>query len=123
MASVSFPTPFLVYPSVFLLLFFSCLNSHFDFFSFSFSSIFSTHNQTLVRSTDEVLSSRAKDLFNSSTASTVQKNGHVNWTEEGLAKARGAIREAVRTRSYMSYKDEPFVPRGSIYRNPYAFHQ
>lgn len=43
--------------------------------------------------------------------------------EYGLAKARQAIREAIVSKSYKSEKNESFVPRGSIYRNPYAFHQ
>ncbi|KAM6585033.1 hypothetical protein CsatB_012035 [Cannabis sativa] len=43
--------------------------------------------------------------------------------EEGLARARAAIRKASRTRTYTSYKEESFVPRGSVYLNPYAFHQ
>ncbi|KAF9600478.1 hypothetical protein IFM89_009393 [Coptis chinensis] len=33
--------------------------------------------------------------------------------EEGLARARAAIREAVRTRNYTSQKEEDFIPRGS----------
>ncbi|KAF9601402.1 hypothetical protein IFM89_019675 [Coptis chinensis] len=43
--------------------------------------------------------------------------------EEGLARARNAIREAVHTRNYTSQKEEDFIPRGSMYRNSYAFHQ
>ncbi|KAF9622779.1 hypothetical protein IFM89_034014 [Coptis chinensis] len=33
--------------------------------------------------------------------------------EEGLARARTAIREVVRTRNYTSQKEEDFIPRGS----------
>ncbi len=43
--------------------------------------------------------------------------------EKGLARARWAIKEAARSRSNRSYIEEEFVPRGSIYINPYAFHQ
>ncbi|KAI3869935.1 hypothetical protein MKW98_002824 [Papaver atlanticum] len=43
--------------------------------------------------------------------------------EDDLASARKAIQKAVRTRNYTSNRVQDFIPRGPIYRNPYAFHQ
>lgn len=43
--------------------------------------------------------------------------------EEGLAKARAAIYRAIRTQNSSSYKEGSYIPRGSMYRNQYAFHQ
>ncbi|XP_068638060.1 probable glycosyltransferase At5g20260 [Aristolochia californica] len=43
--------------------------------------------------------------------------------EAGLAKARAAIRQAALYRNYTSDRVQNFVPSGSIYRNPHAFHQ
>nr|GEV26636.1 probable glycosyltransferase At5g11130 [Tanacetum cinerariifolium] len=46
--------------------------------------------------------------------------------DERLSRARAAILEAGRTRSYkMRWRvgDRRFTPRGALYRNPYAFHQ
>ena len=43
--------------------------------------------------------------------------------EYDLAKARAAIREAFVSKRFKSEKNESFVPRGSIYKNAYAFHQ
>ncbi|KAK8520448.1 hypothetical protein V6N13_031101 [Hibiscus sabdariffa] len=43
--------------------------------------------------------------------------------EAELAGARAAIRKAIQTRNYTSDKEETFIPSGSVYRNPYAFHQ
>lgn len=43
--------------------------------------------------------------------------------EKGLARARRAIKEAAQSRSYRSYAEEDFFPRGSVYTNPYAFCQ
>lgn len=53
----------------------------------------------------------------------LHKKSRIETMEEGLARARAAIRKATRMRNYTSYKKESFVPRGSIYINPYAFHQ
>ncbi|PQP97391.1 hypothetical protein Pyn_10060 [Prunus yedoensis var. nudiflora] len=57
-----------------------------------------------------------------------RRSGHKNKTsleriEEDLAQARAAIREAIQSRNYKSERTESFIPRGSIYKNPYAFHQ
>jgi xylogalacturonan beta-1,3-xylosyltransferase len=66
-------------------------------------------------------------LLTESLIKQVQKELHkksrIETMEEGLARARTAIRKATRMRNYTSYKKESFVPRGSIYINPYAFHQ
>jgi hypothetical protein len=42
--------------------------------------------------------------------------------EESLAEARASIRKAIMSRNY-STSGNRFVTKGSIYRNPYAFHQ
>ena len=67
------------------------------------------------------------NLLKESLIKQVQEDLHeksrIETMEEGLARARAAIRKAIRTRNYTSYKKESFVPRGSIYINPYAFHQ
>ncbi|WJZ98177.1 hypothetical protein VitviT2T_016722 [Vitis vinifera] len=52
-----------------------------------------------------------------------EKMSRLERIEEGLARARAEIRRAIRTRNYTSEKDEAFIPRGDVYRNPYAFHQ
>ncbi|XAR70995.1 Xylogalacturonan beta-1,3-xylosyltransferase [Bertholletia excelsa] len=61
---------------------------------------------------------------NPTTYSTLlNQKKKVERVERGLARAREAIQTAVRMRSYESDKVESFVPRGSVYRNPFAFHQ
>ncbi|KAF8407162.1 hypothetical protein HHK36_006288 [Tetracentron sinense] len=54
---------------------------------------------------------------------TNKKKSNLERIEEDLARARSVIREAARSRNYTSYKKETFIPRGSIYRNSYAFLQ
>ncbi|KAJ9688743.1 hypothetical protein PVL29_014410 [Vitis rotundifolia] len=52
-----------------------------------------------------------------------EKMSHVERIEEGLARARAAMHRPIQTRNYTSEKEETFIRRGDVYRNPYAFHQ
>ncbi|KAG5226059.1 glycosyltransferase [Salix suchowensis] len=56
-------------------------------------------------------------------ASREKKTTGFERIEGGLAKARTAISRAIRSRSSSSFKEGSFIPRGSMYRNHYAFHQ
>lgn len=51
------------------------------------------------------------------------KKSNLEKIEDDLAQARAAIRKAIRSRSYVSDGKETFIPRGNVYRNPYAFYQ
>ncbi|KAF5196700.1 Exostosin-like [Thalictrum thalictroides] len=82
------------------------------YFSFNSSNLNTTDNTTII---SEEITPTNKTL--------IREKSSLERIEDGLARARTAIREAVRTRNYTSHKDEDFVPRGSVYRNPYAFHQ
>ncbi|KAJ8631151.1 hypothetical protein MRB53_024474 [Persea americana] len=53
----------------------------------------------------------------------IKKRTSLERIEVGLARARAAIRRAIVTENYTSYKEKSYVPRGPIYRNAYAFHQ
>ncbi|KAH7574374.1 hypothetical protein JRO89_XS03G0288000 [Xanthoceras sorbifolium] len=56
-------------------------------------------------------------------ATNIKKKSSVDKIEEDLARARAAIGKAIRSKNYVSEKEETFIPKGSIYRNSYAFHQ
>jgi len=43
--------------------------------------------------------------------------------EEGLSQARALIQRAIRSKKYTTTMKQSFVPKGSIYLNPHAFHQ
>lgn len=52
-----------------------------------------------------------------------QNKSNTERIEEDLARARAAIRKAIVTKNFTSDRNEIYIPRGSVYRNPYAFHQ
>ncbi|MCL7046905.1 hypothetical protein MKW94_005322 [Papaver nudicaule] len=77
-------------------------------------------------STDSLPSSSATNEDNGSLAISSHHREtltSLERIEDELARARNAIRKAARTRNYTSDKVEDFIPRGTIYRNPYALHQ
>ncbi|CDY72656.1 BnaAnng41890D [Brassica napus] len=57
------------------------------------------------------------------TPGAQKKEKKRNRIEKGLAKSRAAIREAMTSKKYAFEKEKTFVPRGTVYRNAYAFHQ
>ncbi|KAL3566111.1 hypothetical protein D5086_031526 [Populus alba] len=125
MADLVYSTPCILCPLILLVLLFYSFNS--------FSTKTSASLPNNLSNTSEMISpipSAVKDdhFYNTTNCSnSVQKELHkksrIETMEEGLARARAAIRKATRMRNYTSYKKESFVPRGSIYINPYAFHQ
>ncbi|XP_014506686.1 probable glycosyltransferase At5g20260 [Vigna radiata var. radiata] len=61
---------------------------------------------------------------NTSLGHITKKRTSFDVIEEGLAKARASIQEAILSRNHNnSGKQEDFIPKGSIYRNPHAFHR
>ena len=52
-----------------------------------------------------------------------QKKSNSERIEEDLVRARAVILKAVHLHNFTSEKEEIFIPRGSIYRNAYAFYQ
>ncbi|XP_021741790.1 probable glycosyltransferase At5g20260 [Chenopodium quinoa] len=66
-----------------------------------------------------------KNNNNNNTNTTNNNDDHrsLEKIEDGLARARAAIQEASRSQSYTSEEEQTFIPRGPVYRNPYAFHQ
>ncbi|KAF5742016.1 glycosyltransferase [Tripterygium wilfordii] len=64
--------------------------------------------------------------FKNLDESKKKEKNSVERIEEGLARARAAIVEASLIKKNYNYtweKQHVYFPRGSIYRNPYAFHQ
>ncbi|XVF35621.1 hypothetical protein REPUB_Repub18cG0161800 [Reevesia pubescens] len=126
MAGFSCTIPFLLYPIIFLILFFSTINHRFHLYPFSND----ISNQTKISRENypEILKSPAPspalDFHNGSFVSSgVQKKSQIEILEEGLARARAAIRAVSRSRRSTLNSSEGYVPMGSVYRNPYAFHQ
>ncbi|XP_010241628.1 PREDICTED: probable glycosyltransferase At5g20260 [Nelumbo nucifera] len=144
MADCSCHTSILLFPAalLLLLLYLSPLNQQLST-TFFFSSISSDHRMNTLNASQIPLPpspapapSPAKDFigsaipsFSSSTCTStatdtyVRKKSSLNRVEESLARARAAILQAARSRNNTRPKEDEFVSKGSIYRNPYAFYQ
>ncbi|XP_050125514.1 probable glycosyltransferase At5g11130 [Malus sylvestris] len=124
MAGSGYTSTCLLYPSLFLIIFFSFMNHHFHYFPIPHNSTVSNHKRVSGRYCNNDLQNASRNSTALDHVPTMQvKKNQFEKIEDGMARARDAIREAARSRSYTSYKKENFVPRGSVYINPYSFHQ
>ncbi|KAL4333994.1 hypothetical protein GQ457_07G037720 [Hibiscus cannabinus] len=119
MADLGCTIPFFIYPSVFLILFFASVNHRYHLYSFS------SHLSIPPQNSSYFPNSPTPDAitFVCSDRCKAQKMSQIEILEQGLARARKAIRAASRTRRCTWNRPESYVPKGSVYRNPYAFHQ
>ncbi|KAJ4959090.1 hypothetical protein NE237_026201 [Protea cynaroides] len=135
MTGLSCSSQVLILPFILLLILsFSLLNQN-SFAAFFYSSSSVSYRELINKkrpasSPAPTPTPLPKPSFNptniSNTSATdphIRVKNSVERIEEGLARARAAIRQAIITRNYTSDREELFIPRGSIYRNPYEFHQ
>ncbi|XP_030505809.1 probable glycosyltransferase At5g20260 [Cannabis sativa] len=125
--------PYLV-PPIFVILFFfisfsSPLNKYHTLLSPSHHHLKPPASPSINNFSNPNFTSHHDQQYSSSNFSTLASSNHVKnkssvqRLEDGLARARAAIRKAILTKNYTSDREEIYIPRGPIYRNPYAFHQ
>ncbi|RXI02391.1 hypothetical protein DVH24_030320 [Malus domestica] len=115
--ALDFRSPYLLSVTLLLLLvvavFFSPLNQrHHLSLTFSSSPTFSSSQSNFRQQT--------ASNFNTTT---LHKKSKTERIEEELGIARAIIRKAILTKNVTSDRKETYIPRGSAYRIPYAFHQ
>ncbi|XP_027333236.1 probable glycosyltransferase At3g42180 isoform X5 [Abrus precatorius] len=134
-----FPVSAFIFPVIVFVtsfIFFSSLKEQIYLIQFAPRSALSTveHNHTNVTSPSPPLLHPLQLVYNFTPAnetynntikhSAVQKKlSSLEKIEQGLAQARASIQKAIRSSNYTSAKEGIFVPQGSIYWNPRAFHQ
>ncbi|KAJ7956751.1 Exostosin family protein [Quillaja saponaria] len=132
------PTFFLFLPALFLLFLFFCFSlplkeqNHLEFLFnsfnvFNFKANLTTNTGPLVLHLDGLLSAstyKSTKLEATTTTTSIKKISRLDGIEDDLAKVRASIQEAIWSRNYTSPANRnAFFPRGSIYTNPFAFHQ
>ncbi|XP_039165375.1 probable glycosyltransferase At3g42180 [Eucalyptus grandis] len=128
MPSMNLPySQLLLIPAICLLLLFvflycSPFNGNHDIPVSNLS--FSSNSHTIRPSSFAVNRLLSTSMYKSrSRHNTIKKKSSLERIEDDLAQARAAIRKAIQSQSYTSDKEETFIPRGNVYRNPYAFYQ
>lgn len=136
MATINFHSPFLLIPTLLLLLiliYISPLNENLHFSSSTPTPSPYRLLQTNPKSPQLSLLAPSPTMAKSSleappstfnTANHIKEKSRTERIEEDLAKARAAIQKAINNQNYTSDdKIEFYVPRGCVYRNAKAFHQ
>ncbi|EXC29919.1 putative glycosyltransferase [Morus notabilis] len=135
-----FSSPYLL-PSTLLVFFFIII---YLFSSFNYQALFTQNPSSSSSSSSSSKSHRNDQTVRQESPPNLHQDGHqiipsskpsqsvgergnkkssLEKIEEELARARAAIREAILTKNCTSDREEIYVPSGSIYKNPYAFHQ
>ncbi|CAA0401942.1 unnamed protein product [Arabidopsis thaliana] len=140
MADLTCTTPFLLYPSLVIILFFYSINHHNQIFSSvvdddpscrlssSPRAVFSSFRIFPFRSSSSCLNITSNNNSTSEVVVVEEVDEAVERIEEGLAMARAAIRKAGeknlrRDRDRTNSSDVGFVLNGSVYLNAFTFHQ
>ncbi|KAI3877958.1 hypothetical protein MKX03_027136 [Papaver bracteatum] len=129
----SYKTPLIIFTALLLLLVFYFSPSNKQHFItntgfFSSNNTFPSIQRPQNFSTDS--SNTTTNEANGNLAITSSEHTHhrekftsSERIEDGLARARSVILKAARTSNYTSDRVQDFIPKGTVYRNPYAFHQ
>ncbi|KAK7264876.1 hypothetical protein RJT34_32489 [Clitoria ternatea] len=121
-----------LFSSILLFILFTPLEgNHLSFFAFPFPLTSPKHNiktqlqeQVLLPHHQFLANSARKSFHHKVTASSIKKMTSLETVEEGLEQARASILQAIQSRNHSKLeKQQHFVPKGSIYRNPNAFYQ
>ncbi|EFH47716.1 hypothetical protein ARALYDRAFT_487944, partial [Arabidopsis lyrata subsp. lyrata] len=138
MADLTCTTPFLLYPSLVIILFFYSINHHNQIFSSvldddpscrlssSPQAVFSSLRIFPFRSSSSCLNITSNNNSTSEVVVVEEVDEAVERIEEGLAMARAAIRKAGEEnlrRDRTNNSDVGFVSSGSVYLNAFTFHQ
>ncbi|KAK2965439.1 hypothetical protein RJ640_017079 [Escallonia rubra] len=129
MAALSCTTTISLFPTLLLvlILYFSPLHRTLLKNLFTYPTHHNSYGRTTPQGSPSTSLKRAVSMFSTSDRAScysLQLQYSLERVEEDLARARAEIHTAIRLQNYRSSKDqERFIPRGSIYRNSYAFHQ
>ncbi|XAR66860.1 Xylogalacturonan beta-1,3-xylosyltransferase [Bertholletia excelsa] len=123
MAALGWTISSLLVPALFLFLFFYASPLHHDRLTSLFSSASSSNISSATHNAPQWLLSSSSFWSHEDTPTNARRNHGLERIEEDLARARAAIKKAIGEGNQTVNSKETFTPRGSMYRNPRAFHQ